>query len=299
MMDCLRACLTLDYRSLFRPCFHRWKGCNHQMTGLDYAAGGWEQVPEIIPRQPAHVHLRAREGVYALYGTPLSLRLCVDIFQQHLQGRSLLLRPVHAQWFEERGLPVRSVSPSFLLIPVQHAHHLAQHAFPHLAFADTPLSPEELEALHVERLVVDTFTSPLWHLVVDPTIGNSLYGEIKDECCMHLLCRERFLLTDVLSRFLRAYMRYHLPDIAPPEDFPPLIHEQLWQYAAQGLAPQGVEHTSDGIEIRVALGTPDPGACVTTPACPHVSQIQRGFVLRWQDSGWALCSTEECATWQR
>ncbi|GIV21473.1 MAG: hypothetical protein KatS3mg023_3224 [Armatimonadota bacterium] len=270
------------------------------MTCLADAAGEREHLLEVIPRQPVHVHLRAQEGVYALYGTPLSLRLCVDILQEHLQGRYLLLlRTVQMQWFEERGLPVHSVPPSFLLIPVQHAHHLAQQAFPHLAFADTPLSPEDLEALHVERLVVDTFTSPLWHLVVDPAISNVLYGEIRNECCTHLLSKERSLLTGVLSRFLRAYTRYHLPDIAPLEDFPPLIHEQLWQYATQGLAPQGVERTPKVVEIKVALGTPDPGACVTTPACPHVSQIQRGFVLRWQDSGWDLCSTEECATWQR
>lgn len=269
------------------------------MTGLADAAGDREHLSEVIPRQPVHVHLRVQEGVYALYGTPLSLRLCVDILQEHLQGRYLLLlRTVQLQWFEERSLPVHSVPPSFLLIPVEHAHHMVSAAFSHLAFADTSLLPENLAALNVEHLVVDTFTSPLWHLVVDPAISNVLYGEIRNECCTHLLSKERSLLTSVLSRFLRDYTRYRLPEVAALEDFPPLIHEQIWQYAAQGLAPLGVERSSSGVEVKVALGTPDPGACVTTPACPHISQIQRGFVLRWHGSGWDICSTEECIAWQ-
>ncbi len=243
-----------------------------------------------------HVHLRAQEGVYALYGTPLPLRLYVDIIKEYLRGRHLLLlSPVEVHPFEEQGVPVHIVRSSFLLVAARDMHYLAHLMQPNLLFTDTALLPEELASLSVEQLVVDTFACPTWHVVMEPAIGNLLYGEIRDGCCTHLLSKERSLLTEVLSQFLRAYTQHHLPELSLPEDFPPLIHEQLWQYAAQGLAPLGVERTPDGAEFRVALGTPDPRACATAPACTHVSQIQRGFILRWHGDGWDLCSTEE---WQ-
>lgn len=251
---------------------------------------------EHIPYPSVHVHLRAQEGVYALYATPLPLRLCVDIIREYLDERHLLLlSPVEMHPLEEQGVPVHTVRSSFLLVAARDMHYLAHLMQPHLAFADTSLLPEQLESLSIEQLIVDTFVSPMWHLTIHPAIGNLLYGEIRDGCCTHLLSKERSLLTDVLSQFLRAYMQQCLPDLSAPKDFPPLIHEQLWQYAAQGLAPLGVERTPDGAEFRVALGTPDPRACATAPACTHVSQIQRGFILRWHGGGWDLCSTEE---WQ-
>lgn len=246
--------------------------------------------------KPVHVHLRAQEGVYALYATPLPLRLCVDIIKEYLDERHLLLlSPVEIHLFEEQGVPVHIVRSSFLLVAARDMHYLAHLMQPHLLFTDTALLPEELASLSVEQLVVDTFASPTWHVVMDSAIGNLLYGEIRDGCCTHLLSKERSLLTDVLSRFLRAYMQGHIPELSALQDFPLLIHEQLWQYAAQGLAPLGAERTPDGAEFRVALGTPDPRACATAPACTHVSQIQRGFILRWHGGGWDLCSTEE---WQ-
>ncbi len=272
------------------------------MTGIrDTAGGEGNIVPEYILHKPVHIHLRAQEGVFALYCTLFSVRPCVNILQKHLQGRNLLVvSPVPGQWFQESGLQAYPVPPSFLLVPAQHMHHLPYQSLSHLAFADTALLPEELHGISVEDLVVDTFTSPLWHELVDTPIGNLLYAEIRNDCCVHLICKERSLLNIALSRLLRAYTRYHLPEVALPEDFPPLVLEQLWHYAVQGLAPLGVERTPHGIEIKVALGTPEPDACVTSPPCPHISQIQRGFVLHWHGSEWGICSTQELdsAQWQ-
>jgi hypothetical protein len=271
------------------------------MTGSRDTSGGEGEIPDYISRQPVHLHLRAQEGVFALYSTPLSLRPCVDIFQKHLQGRHLLLlTPVPMQWLQERALQAYPVASSFLLVPAQHMHHLPYQLFPRLTFADTPLLPEELHPLHLDSLVVDTFTSPLWHEVVDTVIGNLLYAEIRSDCGVHLICKERSLLTCALSQFLRAYASHHLPEVALPEDFPPLVLEQLWHYAVQGLAPLGVERTTHGVEIKVALGTSDPRACMTSPTCPHISQVQRGFILHWHGSEWGICSTQELdsARWQ-
>jgi len=267
----------------------------YDMTGTrDTAGGEGNIIPEYVLYKPMHMHVRAQEGVFALYCTPFSMRPCVDIFQKHLQGRHLLVfSPVPAEWFQGRGLQAHSVPSSFQLVPAQHMHHLPFQSLERLQFADTALLPEELEPLDLNRLVVDTFTSALWHELVDTVIGNLLYAEIRSDCCVHLICKERSLLNIALSRFLRAYTQYHLSEVALPEDFPPLVLEQLWYYAAQGLAPLGVERTPNGVELKVALGTPEPDACVASPPCPHVSQIQRGFILHWHGSDWNICSTQE------
>lgn len=255
--------------------------------------------------QPVHLHLRAQQGVYALYGTPFPLRLCVEILQECLQARYLLLlsfsnrqllaRPNTslAQWLRQQGLQAHSIRALYTLVPVQQLHNLAELAQEHLVFADTSLSPDELAQIDIGTLAVDTFSSTAWHTVLGQEVGNRLYWESRDDRFSHLLCAGRQILAGVLSRFLRAYLRSHQPEVPFLEDFPPLIHEQLWQYAGQGLAPGSVTRTPNGVDLQVALGTPDRSVCVLVQSCAHTSQIERGFVLRWQDGVWDLCSTEE------
>ena len=267
------------------------------MTGLAEPVGRGDPIR--LPRQPVHVHLRAHEGVYAVYATPLPLRLCADLIPAYLKERHLLLlRPVKTRWFQQQGLSVQILRHGVRLLAARDMYYIAQMEPTHLAFTDTALPPGELQTSSVAHLAVDTFTSPTWHAVIDPALGNLLYVQLKGRYRMHLLCKERSLLASVLSRFLRAYIYHHLPEEASLPDFPPLIHEQLWQYATQGWAPQSVLRTQEGMELKVALGTPHLRACVTASPCPHVSQIQRGFVLRWHDGGWDLCSTEDCHSWQ-
>ncbi len=257
------------------------------------------------PQQPAHLHLRVREGLYALYATPLPLYLCAGAMREYLHGCYLLLlswsdaqvtaRSWHslAQRLRQQGLQVHTVRSPFALVPAQHIDQLALLPYSHAVFADTPLSPDDAAQVDVEQILLDTFASPDWHTVIHHELGNRLYCESRDNCFTHIVSSDRALLADVLSRWLRTCLRTYLPDIAYPEDFPPLIHEQLWQYATQGLAPCGAGRIAGGVEMRVELGTPDRSACVLAQSCPHVSQIQRGFVLRWLSSGWNLCSTEE------
>lgn len=264
----------------------------------DIAGGG-------NPEPPAHLHLRAREGLYALYATPLPLRLCADTLREYLRGCYLILlswsdaqvptRSWHSltQWLRQRGLQVHTVRTSFALVPAQHIDQLALLPHLHAVFADTLLSPDDIAHVDVEQILLDTFASPDWHTVIHHELGNRLYCESRDNRFTHIVSSNRALLADVLSHWLRTRLRGYLPDIAYPEDFPPLIHEQLWQYATQGLAPRGAGRIADGVEMQVELGTPERSVCVLAQSCPHVSQIQRGFVLRWLSSGWNLCSTEE------
>lgn len=254
--------------------------------------------------QPVHLHLRARQGVYALYGTPFPLRLCVEILQECLQARyflllsfsnrQLLARPNTslAQWLRQQGLQAHSIRAQYALVPVQQLHNLAELAQEYLVFTDTSLSPDQLAQIDIETLAVDTFSSTAWHTVLWQEVGNRLYWESRDDRFSHLLCADRQILAGVLSRFLRAYIRSHQPEVPFLEDFPPLIHEQLWQYAGQGLAPGSVTRTPNGVDVQVALGTPDRSVCVLVQSCAHTSQIRRGFLLRWQDGAWELCSTE-------
>lgn len=256
--------------------------------------------------QPVHLHLRAQQGVYALYGTPFPLRLCVQILQESLQARYLLLLSFSnrqllacpnmslAQWLRQQGLQAHSIRPPYALVPIQQLCSLAGLAQERLVFTDTALSPDELAQIDIEKLLVDTFSSTAWHTVLGQEIGNRLYWESRDDRFSHLLCADRQILAGVLSQFLWAYLRSHLPDVPFSKDFPPLIHEQLWQYVGQGLAPGSVTRTPSGVDVQVALGTPDRSVCVLVQSCAHTSQIGRGFVLRWRDGAWGLCSTEEC-----
>lgn len=255
--------------------------------------------------QPAHLHLRAWGGLYALYATPLPLHLCADAMRECLHGWYLLLlswnnapvttRSWHslAQWLRQQGLQVHTVHSPFALVPAQHMNQLARLPHTYAVFTDTPLSPDDVAHIDVEQILLDTFASPEWYKVINPELGNRLYCETRDNCFTHIVCSDRALLADVLSHWLRTRLQSYLPDIPYPEDFPPLIHEQLWQYAVQGLAPRSAGRIADGVEMQVELGTPDRSACVLAQSCPHVSQIQRGFVLRWLSSGWDICSTEE------
>ncbi|MER3474534.1 MAG: hypothetical protein C4335_11000 [Armatimonadota bacterium] len=270
------------------------------------ADAGGNSVMEQVVQPLVHLHLRAQEGVYALYGTPFPLRLCAEILREYLQGRYLLVlsfsskqalaRPdlTLVQWFRQQGLQAHSVR-SFALLPVQQVQELARLVQTHLAFTDTPLSPDELARVDIEPLIVDTFASPTWYTVLQHEVGATLYWESRDDRFSHLLCRERPVLAGVLSQLLRRCLQTHQPELAVLDDFPPLIHEQLWQYAGQGLAPMGVTATPHGVELQVALGTPDRSVCVLAQSCPHFTQIQRGFILRWQNGNWDLCSTESVA----
>jgi hypothetical protein len=260
-------------------------------------------LPESTFQPPVHLHLRVQEGLYALYGTPLPLHLCADILLDHLSERYLLLlaldygqghMPTYsspAQWLRRQGLQAHSVPPSFAVIPVQQFPRLAPMPCSYLAFTDTPLPPDELTRVNVERFVVDTFAASDWHTLISPELDNRLYWDSRDARFTHLLCSERRLVAQVLWRFLRSYLHFHQPGVSPEEDFSPSIHEQLWHYAEQGLAPQDVKSTPFGVEMYVALGTPDRTACVLAQSCLHVTQIQRGFVLRWEHNRWNLCST--------
>ncbi|MEJ5252494.1 MAG: hypothetical protein HPY54_10300 [Chthonomonadetes bacterium] len=268
----------------------------------DTSAGG-EGKP--LFRQPVHVHLRQQEDVYALYAAPLPLYLCADVLHEYLQGRYLLLlsfsnkqmlaRPNQslAQWLRRQKLQAHSIRSSFALVPAQHVQDIARLTQTYLIFTDTPFSPDQLAQMDIEPLVTDTFSAPTWYTVLHHEIDNRLYWESREDRVSHLLCRERELLQEVLSRFLRAYLQFHQPDLPAVDDFPPLIHEQLWQYAGQGLAPGKVTSTSDGINLQVALGTPDRSVCVLAQSCPPVTQVGRGFILRWRNGGWEICSTEE------
>jgi hypothetical protein len=203
-----------------------------------------------------------------------------------------------AQWLRQQGLQAHTVRSSFALVPARCLDQLALLPQLHLAFADTPLEPDDVAHADIDQMAIDTFASPDWHLVISSELGNRLYYESRDDRFTQILCKDRALLADVLSCWLRSCLQWHLPDLPPLEDFPPLIHEQLWQYAAQGLAPRGAGRIPDGVEMQVELGTPDRSACVLAQSCPHVSQIQRGFILRWRSSGWDLCSTEDLSPGQ-
>lgn len=256
-------------------------------------------------RQPVHLHLRSQKGVYALYATPLPLRLCAQILRDYLPGRYLLLLSFSSaqiaartqlslsQWLRRQGLQAHSVRSDFALVPVQHIDHLALLPHSHIVFTDTPLPPDNVARMNVEQALLDTFASPEWHSVIRPELDNRLYCESREDRFTQILCGDRQMLANMLSCYLRTSLRLRLPEFPLSEDFPPLIHEQLWQYAAQGLAPLSAGRTEDGVELHVALGTPDRSACVLAQSCAHVSQIQRGFILRWRSSGWEICSTEE------
>lgn len=258
-----------------------------------------------LVRQPVHLHLRAQEGVYALYATPLSLRLCAEVLREYLGARYLLVLSLSsaqvvaqaqlslAQWLRQQGVQAHSVHSVFALVPAQHVEHLALLPHSYIAFTDTPLSPDNVARVDVGQALLDTFASPEWHVAIRPELDSRLYCESREDRFTQILCGDRQLLANMLSCYLRACLRSHLPDFSSLEDFPPLIHEQLWQYATQGLAPLSAGRIPDGVEMHVALGTPDRSACVLAQSCPHVSQIQRGFILRWRSSGWDICSTEE------
>lgn len=270
---------------------------NHHRADID-DIGANEQSPH----PPVHFHLRAQEGVYALYGTPSPLRLCAEILQEYLQERYLLVlsfgskqmlaRPDRtlAQWLRQQGLQAHSVR-SFALLPAQQLLDLARLKQTHLAFTDTSLSPDELARMDIEPLLVDTFSSPTWHTVLQHEVGGSLYWESRDDRFSHLLSRDRPLLASLLSWLLRYYLQALQPNLSELDDFPPLIHEQLWQYAGQGLALMSGTVAPHGVELQVALGTPDRSVCMLAQSCLHIGQIQRGFTLRWGSAGWELCST--------
>jgi hypothetical protein len=255
--------------------------------------------------QPVHLHVRVHEGVHALYATPLVLSLCTDTVLERLAGRYLLLLSVNgarrisetqvslAHWLHQQGLQAHSIAPFFALIPAQQMPQLANLSLNHLTLTDTSLSPDELSQLNLLHLLVDTFASSSWQVLFDERLNNFLYCETRDNRFTQLLCRERAFLTHVMARFLGAYLRFHEPDVVPEPLFSPLTEEQLWQYALQGLSPLGVERTEHGRQVRIALGTPDRSVCILAHSCPHMSQIQRSFILRWGDNGWEICSTEE------
>lgn len=258
-----------------------------------------------LARQPVHLHLRAQEGVYALYATPLSLRLCAQLLREYLHGRYLLLLSFSSaqvaaqaqlslsQWLRQQGIQVHSVRSDYALIPAQHIDHLTLLPHSYIAFTDTPLSPDEVARVDVGQALLDTFASPEWHVAIRPELDSRLYCESREDRFTQILSGDRQLLASMLSCYPRTCLRSHQPEFSSLEDFPPLIHEQLWQYAAQGLAPLSAGRIPDGVEMHVALGTPDRSACVLAQSCPYVSQIQRGFILRWCSSGWDICSTEE------
>lgn len=255
--------------------------------------------------QPVHLHLRQQEDVYALYATPLPLHLCADVLYEYVQGRYLLLlsfsnkqmlaRPNQplAQWLRQQSLQAHSIRSSFALVPAQHIHDVARLTQTYLIFTDTPLSPDQLAHMDIEPLVTDTFSASTWYTALHHEIDNRLYWQSREDRVSHLLCRERELLQKVLSRFLRAYLQFHQPDLPAVDDFPALIHEQLWQYAGQGLAPGKVTSTPNGVDMQVALGAPDRSVCVLAQSCPPVTQVGRGFILRWRNACWEICSTEE------
>lgn len=258
-----------------------------------------------IARQPVHLHLRAQEGLYALYATPMMLSLCVEILREYLQGRYLLLlsfrstevlaqaRVSTAQWLRQQGIQAHSVRSVFALVPVQHVERLARLPYSHIAFTDTSLSPDSVANVDVEQALLDTFASPEWHLVIRSELDSRLYCESREDRFTRILCGDRQLLANVLSCYLRTCLRSHVSEFSSVDDFPPLIHEQLWQYAAQGLAPLSACRIPGGVEMHIALGTPDRSVCVLAQSCAHISQIQRGFILRWCSNGWEICSTEE------
>ncbi|MCS6829275.1 MAG: hypothetical protein RMM08_06785 [Armatimonadota bacterium] len=276
---------------------------------MDYCQTGIVGMGDIgdHARQPVHLHLRTQQGLYALYVTPLSLRLCIQILREYLQGRYVLLLSLSgvqvaaqarlslAQWLRQQGIQAHSVRSAFALVPAQQIDLLTRLPYSQIAFTDTSLSPDEVVRVQVEQVLQDTFASPRWHEVILPELDNQLYCESREDRFTQVLCSNRQLLANMISCCLRICLQSHLPEFpAIVEDFPPLIHEQLWQYTAQGLAPLSAGRTADGVEMHVALGTPDRSACVMAQSCPHVSQIQRGFILRWcGDGGWKICSTEE------
>jgi len=273
-------------------------------TFPEYVVGGLKQ----IFAQPVHLHLRVQESLYALYITPLALNLWAQFVRDYLSERYLLIislasrarlsRPQLslAQWLRQQGLQAHSVPPSYALVPCEHLDQLARLAPSTVTLADTTLSPDDVWRLDVSPLEMDTFAATSWQAAFHEELGNRMYCESRGDRFIHLLSGERDLLADVLSRFLRSYLLAQQQEqCSSLDDFPPLIHEQLWQYATQGLAPQRLQVTSAGLELSVALGTPDRSVCPLAQGCALVSQIQRGFVLRWCDGSWDLCSTEEFA----
>lgn len=255
---------------------------------------------------PVHLHLRAQEGLFALYVTPLCLELCAELLSEYLHERFLLVLTFDssarigrndltlAQWLRQEGVQAHSIS-SYALVPAKHLSDLARLSPSRVVFAETALLPDELAGLDITPMELDTFAASSWGAAFHKEVGNRLYCESRNNRFTHLLSSERRLVMDGLSKFLRAYLLAQQQQVSSLEDFPPLIHEQLWQYAAQGLAPRRVHVTNEGLELLVALGTPERSACLMAQACAHMTQIQRGFVLRWDGGTWEICSTEDSA----
>ncbi len=254
---------------------------------------------------PVHLHLREQDGVYALYCTPLPASLCGRFLRPYLQAgyllivrlatRSLLARPdlTPAQWLRLQGLQAHSIPPSYALVPARYLEDLVNLSPLNLLVLDTARSPDEVAQVDIAPMEVDTFACVSWRTLFPDAVGNRFCCELREERTAHLLSLERPILADLLSRFLREYIQTLQPGVPMMGDFPSLVHEQLWQYAAQGFAPLRVQDTEHGVEMSVALGTPDHSLCVMAQSCQHMSQIQRGFVLRWHGGTWDLCSTEE------
>lgn len=254
-------------------------------------------------RLPAHLHLRSQEGVYALYAAPFPLHCCAYVLRQFLQEHLLVLsfgsgafasRPELplSDWLRQQGIPAHPVQSHFALVSSRSLEQLARVPQSHLVIADTALSASSLARVDLQQVLVDTFASPEWHAVLSPELGNRLHCETRDGYFTQMVCRERRLLAEVLSCFLISCLSSRAGIANSLVGFPPLVQEQLWHYAAHGLAPLNAQPLPDGVALHVALGTPDRRVCTLAQSCLHTSEIQRGFTLRWRLSGWEICSTE-------
>lgn len=264
-----------------------------------------ESQRKAVPsRLPAHLHLRSQEGVHALYAAPFPLHCCAYVLRQFLHEQLLVLslgsgpfasRPAVslADWLCQHGIFAQPLQSRFALTSLQSVEQLARVPQSHLVIADTVLPAESLAQIDLQRALTDTFSSPEWHTVLLPELGSRLHCETRDGYFTQMVCRDRTLLSEVLTCFLLSCLSAQGQGANSLMRFPPLVQEQLWHYAAHGLAPLNARRLSDGVALQVALGTPDRRVCTLAQSCMHTSEIQRGFTLRWRPAGWEICSTEE------
>lgn len=252
---------------------------------------------------PFHLHLRAQNGSTVLYAVPLSLSLCVPILQKYIAQRNVLIlsfSPARnsrfvslSQWLRRRRIQAHAVSPTCAMVSSHHLTHIARLPHLRLVFVDTTLSPEELLRRAgdlLEKESDDNMLLPAANTAVD----NILHYESRADCHTQLTSTNREMVIDLLCCFLCAYLRSRLVSLPlEPAELTPAIKDQLWHYGSQGLTPQAVISAADTLVLKVALGTPDPSVCLSDPACQHVEQIRRGFILRLHMQGWDLCSTED------
>ncbi|MCS6950199.1 MAG: hypothetical protein NZ520_07060 [bacterium] len=198
-----------------------------------------------------------------------------------------------AQWLRQQGVIAQPVQSEFALVPLQSLEQISRLPQSHLVFMDTPLPLDRLVLLDLQHALVDTFASLEWHTVPLAQLEGRLYCETRDGYFTQMVCRDRSLLAEMLVCFLLSCLGTQGASTSCLVDFPPLVQEQLWHYAAHGLAPLSVRNTSNDVYLHVALGTPDRQVCRLAQSCLHVSEIQRSFTLRWSLDGWEICSAEE------